>query len=112
GGFQRGVEGIFLSLSAGDVALASCGDLNALCLRVTARVGLMLQLYVEEGQRGVKAFNLCEFCFDPVGEVLWHLNIASGNGDLCCCGGVGHDLPPCDRGAKPWAPGAGCTHKQ
>ena len=65
----------------------------------------MLQFYVEEGQRWIKSFDLCQFCLYSVGEVLWHLNIASGNGDLCCGGGVGHDLPPCDRGVKhldPW----------
>src|SRR5699024_10850730 len=60
--------------------------------------------YVEEGQRWIKSFVLCQLCLYPVGEVLWHLNITSSNSDLCCGGGVGHDLPPCDRGVKHLGP--------
>ena len=78
-GFQRCVEGVFLSLCTGDVALAGRGDLDAVGLCFAAWVRLVLQLHVEEGQCGIKAFNLCQLVVDALLEVFRYINVTARN---------------------------------
>ena len=47
-GFESGVEGIFFGLCPGNVSLTGGGDLDAIAFIGTARVTLMLELYMEE----------------------------------------------------------------
>ena len=79
GGLERSVERIFLCFGTGDVSLTRSGDLDAIRFRIAARVRLVLQLHVEEGQGGVKAFNLGQLVIDSLLKVIRDLDITARN---------------------------------
>ena len=61
------------------MSLARSGDLKTLRFGVTARVWFVLQLHVEEGQGGVKAFNLGQLVINSLLEVFGNLDVAARN---------------------------------
>ena len=76
---QRCVEGIFLGFRAGNVAGAGGRDLDPVGLIGAARIGLMLELHVEEIQGGVKPLDLGELGVHTFREVFGHLHVAASD---------------------------------
>ena len=81
-GLECGVEVLLLRLSASQVARAGGGDLDALRLCLAARVLLVLQLHMERLERRIKLFNLGQLAVYSFLEMLWDLDVSTGDGDL------------------------------